>query len=153
MCHRANLEMMWAPPQVSSSYFASGIIRSKSQPRRAVLGRISCPCRRRCVWSVVFSERSHMLMHQTWLGPLLCLCFPRPHLLRNEEVMLLVSKGLINGLTIKRIYLVCLQLFGNDCWDGPVVKHPLLGSLSLQSLWTLPPDFISPFFSWVANSI
>lgn len=26
------------------------------------------------------------------------------------------------------------------------MKHPLLGSLSLQSLLTLPPDFISPFF-------
>ena len=43
------------------------------------------------------------------------LLLPRSCLPRNEEVILLVSNGLINGLTISRIYLICLQLLKNDC--------------------------------------
>lgn len=103
--------------------------------------RIPCPCR--CLKGGFLRELTRVYASDTsWAFALL---LPRSCLPRNKEVMLLVSNGLVNGLTISRIYLFFLQLFKNDCLNGPMMKQPLLVFLSLQSLLTLFPDFMSPF--------
>lgn len=49
------------------------------------------------------------------LEPLLCSFLGHVFHGTKKLVMLLVNNGLINGLTISRIYLIYLQLFKNDC--------------------------------------
>lgn len=104
---------------------------------------VRIPCPRRCLKGGFLRALTRAYASDTsWAFALL---LPRSCLPRNKGVMVLVSNGLVNGLAISRIYLIFLQLFEKDCLDGPVMKQPLLVFLSLRSLLTLFPDFMSPF--------